>query len=139
MKRERTGAKRQLSRGTQKLVAVASVRVTVAATWFFSDQGEAESSFAERQKLRIVKANLVSIIEEHVRQSRALDAESLQRIIDVTVRGEGITDTISAVDLVAQAEYNILNDRSLTLGQKEECCRALAEIYRQLADSTMTR
>lgn len=115
------------------VTTVITIIVTLAAAWYTIYRSEKQAVLAEAERVRSVRDNLVSIIEEHVINRKNLDFARLVRLIGVKSRSEELTSTIVARDLVEQAEYNILNSRYLDFKQKDEYKVVFDEFYKSIS------
>lgn len=123
---------------TQAIVTlIIGALVTVGATYYTIYEGNKQAVQAEQERFIKVKDNIVSIVEEHIVNQKKVDINSLQRVISIKIKEEKISYPLAVSDILAQAEYNILNSRHLDINKKEEYEKAISEIYHQFAiDST---
>jgi hypothetical protein len=109
-----------------------TIAVTIAAAWFTISRSERQAILAEAERVRNVKNNLVSIIEEHVINQKPVDYIRLIRLIELKSCEEKLTTRITARNLIEQAEYNILNSRYLDFKQKENYEAIFDQWYKEM-------
>jgi hypothetical protein len=113
------------------LATLVGVAFTVAATWYQITRSEEQARLAELERIKSIRSDLVSIVEEHIINDDVLDPVSLARLIELRRREEGVGDVIGAMEIYQRAEFNILNTRYLEFGQKRKYKVKFALIYQQ--------
>jgi hypothetical protein len=95
------------------------IAATVAVGWYQLSKVEQQTILAEEERARAVRAELVSIVEEHVLNNQAIDLPRLTRLTDQRKREERVTTVISLSELLEKAEFNILGSRYLPFDRKQ--------------------
>lgn len=111
---------------------VITIIVTIVAAWYTISRTERQFVLAEAERVRNVKNNLVSIIEEHIINQKPIDCMRLTRLIETKSRDEKLLIRITARDLIEQAEYNIIYTRYLDFKQKEEYKAIFDQLYKDM-------
>ncbi len=106
--------------------------VTISVAWFTIYRTESQALFAEAERARNVRSNLVSIIEEHVINEKPIDSIRLVRLIELKSREEKLTTRITVRELVSLAEYNILSSRYLDFEKKDAYKTVFEVLYKQM-------
>jgi hypothetical protein len=118
------------------IATVLGIAATVGVGWYQLVQAEKQAILAEDERARSVRANLVSIVEEHVLNDEPIDLSRLSRLIDHRRREERVRTPISVRDLLETAEFNVLGSRYLAFDRKNSLKVVFDSLYADLgADS----
>jgi len=112
--------------------------ITIIATWYTIYKGEQDTLKADNERYKKVKENIVSIVEEHIVNNRSIDFYCVKRLIDIQVKEENLKHIPNVADILAQAEYNILNSKHLDFKKKDEFKKVISNFYiRSISDSVL--
>ena len=115
---------------------VFGISVALFTTWYTIYSGQKEAAEAETERLNNVKANLVSIIEEHIVNKDSIDLASLSRMIYNRTKEENLYKSPTIYNLLVQAEFNIQNSQHLSFDKKKEYTKITSSLYSQIVTDT---
>lgn len=102
------------------VTGLVGVVVTILATWYQITVSEEQAATAEKERARSVRQSVIGIVEDQVLNGKKLESERVTRLIDQRRREQGVATGIAVVDVVQQAEFNILSSTYLSVERKEE-------------------
>lgn len=114
------------------LTTLLSIGATVLVAWYQMAQSRREAALAEIERVRSLKAGIVSIVEEHILNEKPIELARLIRLIDLRRREEGVSTPIGALEIVERAEYNILSSRYLEFQKKEAFKTHFETLYKSM-------
>jgi hypothetical protein len=103
--------------------------VTIGATWFTIYDSDRKAQQAEIERYKNVSDNIVSIVEEHIVNKQTISITELKRLIETQSKTEQLTKLIPIIDILEQAEYNVINSRHLDFRRKSEYKNIINSIY----------
>jgi hypothetical protein len=107
--------------------------ITIFATWYQINLSDEQANSAEKERARSVRQSVISIVEDQILNGKKLEHDRVTRLIDQRRREQGVSSAISLVDIVQQAEYNIISSTYLSVDRKEEIKAAFDAFYADLA------
>lgn len=91
------------------LSTIAGIFATLFVAWYQLQVGEDQIYAAAIEREKAVVQDMVHIVEEHVININSLDIPRLARLIDIRSREENLNNTISTLQVIQKAEFNIIN------------------------------
>lgn len=103
--------------------------VTIGATWFTIYDSDRKAQQAELERYKKVRDNIVSIVEEHIVNKEPINIIELKRLIEIQTKTENLSKNIPVMEVLEQAEYNVLNSKHLDFTKKQEYKNTINSIY----------
>ena len=111
------------------VTTVISIAVAVGLTWYQINRAEQEEQKAEIERVKTVKATLVSIVEDHVVNNQSINIPRLSRLVDIKSREANIQIAPRLLEIIQLAELNIINSGYLDFQTKDGYKKVFDSIY----------
>lgn len=115
------------------LSAVVGIVITVVATWYQLYVSESQAANAEKERLRSVRQAVILIVEEQALAGKKLELDRISRLIEQKRREQSVELAVSTIDVVQQAEFNIISSAYLPIARKEEVKSIFDSFYQDMA------
>lgn len=115
------------------LSAGVGIVVTVVATWYQLYVSESQAANAERERLRSVRQAVILIVEEQALAGKKLELDRITRLVEQKRREQSVDLAVSTLDVVQQAEFNIISSAYLPIVKKEEVKSTFDSFYQDMA------
>lgn len=120
------------------VTTIISIIITVSVAWYQISRSEEQEALASLEKEKNIRQELVSIVEEHIINSKPIDITRLSRLIELRKREEHISQAISVFEIIEKAEFNILNSKYLDFLKKNIYKTIFDSLYLNLSSGDFT-
>ena len=107
---------------------MSSIIIVIYASLLIT-RSEKQYQQAELERVKNVKNLLVSIVEDHIINSQSIDIPRISRLLELKKREDNVTSPISVLEIVENAEFNIINSKYLDYNQKKKYKEYFDSIY----------
>lgn len=111
------------------IATLLGIAATIGVGWYQLSKAEKQAYLAEQERAKNVQESLITIVEEHILNSKPIDIGRLTRLIDQRRREQKIKTIITISDIIEKAEFNILKSRYLSFDRKEEIKPIIDQLY----------